>query len=312
MTKKLLSLVVPIYYEEECVQQFLDETSEVLSAIDQPYEIIFVDDGSTDNTVELIRKNIEKNSRIRLVQFSYNHGKPSAVTAGIEYARGDYLLYMDPDLQDPPDEIPRFLEKIEQGYDLVFGIRSEKKDGFINRLYSKIFWNTLNKFTGLDIPKGIAVMRIFNREFANEFIKYREQNRFIEGIFMKIQKTFCTIEIKQRERFAGQTKFNFQKKMSMAFNAIYDFSEVPLKMTIRAGLVLCLLALLSIIGVIIAKLFIIDFQAGWPSLYSLIVFVTGIQLFFLGIIARYVGNIYKESKGRPLYSVKNLYNFEQE
>lgn len=301
---KKLSLVVPVYYEEEVILQFLKETKIVLDSLPITYEYVFVDDGSKDKTVEIIKEQAQLDNRIKLVVFSYNHGKASAVSAAIAHATGDYLLYMDPDLQDPPVEIPRFLEEIEKGYDLVWGIRKEKKDSFINRLFSKIFWGTLNKFTGLNIPKGIAVMRMFNRDFADEFLKYNETNRFIEGIFIDISKLWTTIEIGQRERFAGTSKFNFKRKMQLAFDAIFDFSELPLKITVKFGMSLVVLGLLGIFILVVLKLFFIDFQAGWPSIIASIIIVFGLQLFFMGIISLYIGRIYKEVKRRPLYSIK--------
>ena len=169
---KLLSLVVPVYFEEECIKQFITETTKVLEEHSINYEIIFVDDGSKDNTVELIKTQALNNTNLKLVEFSYNHGKQAALTAGITYAKGDYLLMMDPDLQDPPIEIPNFIRKIEEGYDLVFGVRKEKKDNIINVIFSKLFWWILERFTGLNLPRGLAVMRIFNRRFTNQFLKY--------------------------------------------------------------------------------------------------------------------------------------------
>jgi dolichol-phosphate mannosyltransferase len=306
---KKLSLVVPVYYEQEVILQFLKETKEELEKLPIDYEYVFVDDGSKDRTVEIIKEEGKKDNRIKLVVFSYNHGKASAVSAAIANATGDYLLYMDPDLQDPPAEIPRFLEEIEKGYDFVWGIRKEKMDSFINKQFSKIFWGTLNKFTGLNIPKGIAVMRIFNREFADEFLKYTETNRFIEGIFINISKNWTTIEIGQRERFAGTSKFNFKRKMQLAFDAIFDFSELPLKMTVKFGMSLIALGLVGLFVLLISKLFFIEFQAGWPSIIASIVLVFGLQLFFMGIISLYIGRIYKEVKNRPLYSIKEKINF---
>lgn len=305
---KKLSLVVPVYYEQEVILQFLKETKEELEKLPIEYEYVFVDDGSKDKTVEIIREEAKKDARIKLVVFSYNHGKASAVSAAIAHANGDYLLYMDPDLQDPPVEIPRFLEEIEKGYDLVWGIRKEKMDSFLNKLFSKIFWGTLNKFTGLNIPKGIAVMRMFNREFADEFLKYNETNRFIEGIFIDISKKWTTIEIGQRERFAGTSKFNFKRKMQLAFDAIFDFSELPLKMTVKFGMTLVVLGIIGLFVLLISKLFFIEFQAGWPSIIASIVIVFGLQLFFLGIVSLYIGRIYKEVKRRPLYSIKDKIN----
>lgn len=305
---KKLSLVVPVYYEQEVILQFLKETKEELEKLPITYEYVFVDDGSKDKTVEIIKEQAKLDDRIKLVVFSYNHGKASAVSAAIAHASGDYLLYMDPDLQDPPVEIPRFYNEMEKGYDLVWGIRKEKMDSFINKQFSKIFWGTLNKFTGLNIPKGIAVMRMFNREFADEFLQYNETNRFIEGIFISISKKWTTIEIGQRERFAGTSKFNFKRKMQLAFDAIFDFSELPLKMTVKFGMMLIGLGLIGLFGLLILKLFFIEFQAGWPSIIASIVIVFGLQLFFMGIISLYIGRIYKEVKRRPLYSVKDKIN----
>ena len=306
---KKVSLVVTVYYEQEVILQFLKETKEELEKLSIEYEYIFVDDGSKDKTVEIIKEEAKKDTRIKLVVFSYNHGKASAISAAIAHATGDYLLYMDPDLQDPPVEIPRFFEEIENGYDLVWGIRKEKKDSFINKQFSKIFWGTLNKFTGLNIPNGIAVMRMFNREFADEFLKYNESNRFVEGIFIDISKNWKTIEITQRERFAGTSKFNFKRKMNLAFDAIFDFSELPLKMAVRFGVFLILLGIFGLFLLLFLKLFFIDFQSGWPSIIAIIAIGFGVLLFFLGIVSLYIGRIYKEVKNRPLYSVKEKINF---
>ncbi|HNJ59046.1 MAG TPA: glycosyltransferase family 2 protein, partial [Chitinophagaceae bacterium] len=283
--RKKLSLVVPVYFEEEVILQFLKETAEVLEQLPYDYEYVFIDDGSKDKTVEILTEQAQKQDNIKLIVFSYNHGKASAVSAGIAHASGDYLLYMDPDLQDPPKEIPIFLNKIEEGYDLVWGIRKEKKDTFLNTLFSKIFWTTLNKFTGLQIPKGIAVMRIFNRSFAEEFLKYNEANRFIEGMFINISKNWTTIPISQRERFAGTSKFNFTKKMNLAFDAIFDYSELPLKITVKIGAMITTLSIIALFCLLIMKLFFIDFQAGWPSIIATIVLGFGILLFFLGIVS---------------------------
>lgn len=308
---KLLSLIVPVYFEEDCIEQFILETTEVLHREQINYEIVFIDDGSKDKTTDLIKKAAQTNDRLKLIEFSYNHGKQSALTAGIAYASGDYLLMMDPDLQDPPIEIPRFLQKIEEGYDLVFGVRKEKKDSMKNVLMSKIFWSVLDKFTGLNLPRGLAVMRIFNRKFANQFLKYNEASRFIEGIFMHISMKKTEIIIEQRPRFAGVSKFNFSRKMNLAFNAIYDFSEIPLKLAIRFGFFTMLLALIAAIFIIIARLFFIDFQMGWPSLMITVIMGFGINIFFMGIIGIYIGKIYKETKARPLFSVKELTNLQE-
>lgn len=306
--KKLLSIVVPVYFEEEVIQHFIDKVTLELNKINYNYEIIFIDDGSKDTTIEIIEKNIIINSKIRLISFSYNHGKQAAVTAGVQFSKGDYLIYMDPDLQDPPEEIPRFINKIEEGFDLVFGVRKEKKDSFFNNLYSKLFWKLLRKYTGLNLPTNLAVMRIFNRKFADKFLDYKEQNRFIEGIFMHISMNFTQIQIEQHNRFAGKSKFNFKRKLDLAADAIFDFSEIPLKLAVKVGAGFITIGLILIFIIIILKVTFITFQAGWPSMVSVLIFGFGIQIFFTGLIAIYIGRIYKESKNRPLYSIKNLIN----
>ncbi len=304
----LLSLVVPVYFEEECIEQFIAEATAELEKNRLHYEIVFVDDGSRDRTVELIKKAIEKNPRIRLVEFSYNHGKESAVTAGFTYAKGDYLLYMDPDLQDPPDEIMNFIHKIEEGYDLVFGVREQKRDTFVNVLLSRLFWFVLERFTGLNLPRQLAVMRVCSRRFADQFLKYGEANRFIEGLFMNVGMKQTQITVSQRERFAGVSKFNFRRKMQLAIKAIFDYSDLPLKLATRVGVGLLSLAACLTLLLIVLKLFVVDFQLGWPSLVVIMITGFGIQSFFLGIIGVYVGNIYRESKRRPLFSVRELTN----
>lgn len=308
---KLLSLVVPVFNEEECILEFISQVRSELNDSPLHYEIVFADDGSTDNTVELIRGEIGNDSRIRLVELSYNHGKQAALTAAVTYSNGDYLIYMDPDLQDPPKEISRFIAKIEEGYDLVFGVRESKEAGFVDVLFSKVFWLILDVFTGLKLPRPLAVMRIFNRDFANRFLDYKESNRFIEGIFMHIGMRQATLVIRQKQRFAGKSKYNFARKLRLAKDAILDYSELPLKLATRAGIILVITSLLAVLTLTILRLFFIDFQLGWPSLICTLWFGFGINLLFLGVIGSYVGKIYSESKHRPLFSTQRLTNIKQ-
>lgn len=307
---RLLSLVVPVYYEEECIAEFIRRCIEELERNHLEFEIVLVDDGSDDRTVEIIRDACARDRRIRLVELSYNHGKQAAVTAGISLARGDLLLYMDPDLQDPPEEIIRFVNKIDEGYDLVFGVRREKKDSAVNVLCSRLFWLVIDTFTGLRLPRPLAVMRIFNREFAARFLEYREANRFIEGIFADVGMRQTSLLIEQSSRFAGRSKFNFFRRMRLAVDAILDYSELPLKVATRFGVALVVLAMIAIPTLVALRLFFVDFQLGWPSLILTLWMGFGIQLFFLGLLGSYIGKVYKETKRRPLFSTKRLTNFE--
>jgi glycosyltransferase involved in cell wall biosynthesis len=305
----LLSLVVPVYFEQECIERFIDEIS---STLDGRYnwEVVFVDDGSQDSTVELIKARAASNERIKLLVLSYNHGKEYAFTAGVTHARGDYLLYMDPDLQDPPEEIPRFVELALAGHDLVFGVREEKRDSWLNRLFSYLFWWLLDRFTQLELPRPLAVMRIFNRRFADEFLKYHESNRFIEGLFIKVGMNWTTLTIKQRDRFAGVSKFTFHRKLKLALKAIFDYSELPLKLATGFGALLVLLSFLAALVVVMLRLFVMEFLLGWPSLFITLMAGFGLQIFFMGLIGTYVGKIYLESKRRPLFSVKEYVNID--
>jgi glycosyltransferase involved in cell wall biosynthesis len=303
----LLSLIVPVYYEEDCIQQFINEVVPELEAININWEIIFIDDGSKDQTVEIIKSNSLIYKGIKLVEFSYNHGKHSAVTAGVKYSKGDFLLYMDPDLQDPPHEIKNFILEIEKGFDVVYGVRREKRDGILNRLFSKVFWSFLRKYTKLDIPVGMSVMRIFNRKFADKFLEYDEQNRFIEGIFIHIGMERSEILIDQRDRFAGVSKFNFKRKINLALDAILDFSDLPLRYLFKIGLIITIIGFFCVVGIISAYFFV-NFALGWSSIFSIILLGLGIQLLFISILGLYIGRIYKEVKKRPLFSVKKTTN----
>jgi glycosyltransferase involved in cell wall biosynthesis len=302
-----LSVVVPVLNEEQVINEFILQTQRAIMDLNISYEFIFVDDGSTDSTLKLLKELALTNPKIKVLEFSYNHGKAFAVSAGIQHSVGEYILYMDPDLQDPPKEIQNFLKEMEMGFDLVWGIRREKKDNLLNNLFSKIFWSVLRKYTGLKIPIGIAVMRMFNRDFANEFLQYSETNRFIEGIFLRIGKNWTTIPIDQQERFAGVSKFTFRKKMKLAIDAILDYSEIPLKLASIIGFLI--MGTSIVFGMVMLGLkYFVDFKSGWLSTILVIIFSMGTQLFFLGIMSLYLGKIYSEVKKRPLYSIKNKIN----
>jgi dolichol-phosphate mannosyltransferase len=305
----LLSLVVPVFFEEDCIEQFITEISRELDGR-YNWEVVFIDDGSRDRTVDLIKARAQDNPRIKLLVLSYNHGKEAAFTAGVNFAKGDYLIYMDPDLQDPPEEIPRFVDRALEGYDLVFGVREEKRDKFLNRIFSSLFWWILDRFTNLDLPRPLAVMRIFNRRFADEFLRYSEANRFIEGLFMKIGMRWTTLTIQQRDRFAGESKFTFYRKLKLAIKAIFDYSELPLRLATAFGSVLVGLSLVAAFVLVFLRLFVMDFQLGWPSLFVTLVLGFGLQIFFLGLIGTYVGKIYLEAKQRPLFSVREYINID--
>jgi dolichol-phosphate mannosyltransferase len=215
---------------------------------------------------------------------------------------------MDPDLQDPPVEIPRFLAEIDKGYDLVFGVRAEKRDSLTNVLLSRAFWWTLETMTGLALPRGLAVMRIFNRAFAERFLRYREQNRFLEGIFVHVGMRRGSLVISQRPRTAGVSKFNLSRKIDLALTAILDFSDLPLRLTMRVGVLLVVLGLLSLVALVSLRFSGVVLDVGWCAVLVALALGFGTQIFFMGVIGQYVGKVYRESKHRPLFSVKAVTN----
>lgn len=305
-----ISLIVALYYEEDCVEEFVRSVRAELDHTELSYEIVFTDDGSTDRTIEIVQGMAAADDRIKLVQLARNYGKEVAVTAGIEHARGEYLLMMDVDLQDPPDRIVDFYHKIREGegHDIVFGIRERKNDTFLRSLFSQFFWWFLNTLTGLKIPTGLAVMRIFNRKFAAEFLRFSERIRFIEGIFVSIGLRQTTMLIENRERFAGVSKFNFSRRMKLAVNAILAFSNRPLEVATGFGLSMLGLTTLTGIYFLSRRLFFGIGMQGWTSLTLFVLFMGSIQIILLGIMGNYVGRIYTESKARPLYSVQQRIN----
>ena len=301
-----LSVVIPVYYEEECIAQCIRETVGTLDALVIDYEIIFVDDGSTDETVSIILKHVASDSRLRLVELSRNHGKPSALTAGIHHARGRRILLMDPDLQESPAEISRFMAKMDEGNDLVFGIRNTRQDGVLTTAASRAFWWLLDRMTGLNVPRNLSAMRMFNCEFRERFLRYEESSRFIEGIMLHAGMRQATITVTHAERTEGQSKFTFRRKVSLALTAILDFSDIPLWLAIRSGLLLTGLGFILAVGLIVARLFFLEFQIGWPSLVVTMITGFGIQILFTGIVGIYIGRTFIESKRRPSFSIRKI------
>lgn len=307
-----LSLIVALYYEEDCIEEFIAQIRKHLDHEPISYEIVFIDDGSTDKTIPLVEAAAAKDSRIKLIQLSRNHGKEAAVSAGIHHANGNYMIMMDPDLQDPPERIMDFYRKIQEGYDLVFGIRKERHDSLATKWFSKFFWTFLNVMTGLKIPENVSVMRIFNRAFANEFNKYPERLRFIEGIFMIIGMRRTTMPVEHRERFAGVSKFNFKRRIKLAINAIAAFSDKPLSLAIGTGFSLLAFAALFGLWALVRKIIWDISMAGWTSLFLAILFIGGIQIVLLGIVGNYIGRIYTESKSRPVFTIQRTINLGKE
>ena len=306
-----LSLVVCLYFEEECVEEFIRQVRAALADVDFEWELVFVDDGSRDRTVEIVTEIAAADPRIKLVVLSRNYGKEAAITAGVSHASGNVMILMDPDLQDPPDRILDFYNKCKSGYDLVWGIRQQQSRGISEAITSALFWKTLRKMTGLPIPVGVAVMRSFSRRFADAFLRFPEANRFIEGVFASIGLKTTQMEVENRPRFAGQSKFNFSKRMKLAFRAITAFSERPLVLTVGLGVFGLMGSLTLALFFLIRKLAFDVGLLGWTSTVVVVVFMGSLNLVMVGLTGLYVGRIYREVKGRPVFLVQDRINVEQ-
>jgi glycosyltransferase involved in cell wall biosynthesis len=224
MTKPALSLAVPVYNESACITVFINATTTLLGSHNIDYEIVFVDDGSQDNTASIIKQHAALNQKIKLIELSKNFGKHLTVCKAIENCSGEKIVYMDPDMQDPPHEIINLIDSLNNGYDIVYGIRKSKKDNFENSFFSKIFWMLLHIFGKYKFPKNMAVMRIFNSKFAIQFNALKNKGLFLEGMFLSIPLKVGYLEIEQAERFAGVSKFTFNKKLNILGRALCDAS----------------------------------------------------------------------------------------
>lgn len=302
-----ISIVAPMFRDSECIPELLRRLKATLDARLEPYEIILVDDGSGDSTVEVALAELPVYPELRVVELAFNHGKAGALTAGAAHARGDCVVFMDPDLQDPPEAVSLVIDKVREGFDLVFTTRSEKQDSPFNRVLSALFWRFLRAFTGLALPDGLGTMRACSRAFIDRFLQYQEANRFLEGIFVHTGLRQTVVQVPHHPRFAGVSKFDSRRKISLAITAVVSFSDVPLRLCIKVGAFLLVLGSLGALGLVLARIFFITFQLGWPSLIAAMTVGFGLNLLFLGVIGIYVGNIYREVKQRPVFSVRRVH-----
>ena len=304
--RELLTVITPCYNEEETVELFYEELSKYLPCIDMDYEILFVDDGSKDKTLEIAKEYAKKDSRVRFVSFSRNFGKEAAMYAGLQASTGDYVAIMDVDLQDPPDLIPEMYETLlTTDYDCVATKRKTRKgENPIISFFSRLFYKIINKMTKTEIVDGARDFRLMSRQMVDSILQVTEYNRFSKGIFSWVGFNTKWIAYDNIERSAGKTKWNFWKLFVYALDGITAFSTAPLMIATLAGILFCFLAFIMIIAIIIKTCLYGDPVSGWPSLVCIVLFVSGVQLFCLGIMGQYMSKEYMEIKNRPIYIVK--------
>ena len=304
----LLSVIVPCYNEEENVPYFYEELMKLTPFFEEKkldLELIYVDDGSKDGTVSEVKKLNEKDDRVKLVSFSRNFGKEAAIYAGFSKSKGDYVVMMDADLQDPPSLLPKMFRYIEEGYDSVATRRvSRKGEPVIRSFFARLFYKLINKISKTDIVDGARDYRLMTRQVVDAILSIGEYNRFSKGIFGWVGFNTKWVEYENVERTKGETKWSFWGLFLYSIEGIIAFSTAPLAFASIMGVLFCVIAFVIIITIIVRSLFWQDPTSGWPSLVCIISMVSGVQLLCLGILGQYVSKTYLEVKHRPIYLVK--------
>lgn len=304
------SIIVPMYNEEEVIEITYDRLKQVMDGTEEPYELIFVNDGSHDRTVELIAMICNFDPNVRLINFSRNFGHQIAISAGMDYAQGDAIVVIDADLQDPPEVILEMIAKWKEGYEVVYGKRLKRKgETVFKKLTAKIFYRTLRIMTNVDIPVDTGDFRLIDRKVCEVLRGLKEKNRFVRGLISWIGFRQTMVEYEREERFAGETKYPLKKMISFAVDGITSFSYKPLKIATYVGFTLSITSFLYLIVVIFQKLFTGSTVAGWASIVAVNLLFNGIILMLLGLIGEYIGRIYDESKNRPLYIVREVQGY---
>lgn len=307
MMRKLLSVIVSCYNEEETVPIFYKEICKVskeMKYID--FEFIFINDGSRDNTLNVIKDLNKKDKRVKYLSFSRNFGKEAAMYAGLVSSKGDYITLMDADLQDPPSLLEKMYKLItEEGFDCV-GTRRVTRRGEpqIRSFFARMFYKLINKMSNVELVDGARDYRLMTRQMVDAILSLKEYKRFSKGLFSFVGFKTKWLEYENIERVAGETKWNFWKLFIYAIDGITAFSTAPLVISAVVGFIFCFLSFIMILVIIIRTLVFGDPVSGWPSLVCIIFMVSGIQLFCLGIMGQYLANTYLETKNRPIYIVK--------
>lgn len=305
MSNLFLSVVAPTYNEAEGIITFLEHTQKVLDQLNKPYEILIIDDGSIDATVHNIKSYMSSHQYIRLIVFSRNYGHEIALTAGLEHARGEYVVQMDSDLQHPPEYIPELLNKIQEGYDIVYAAReSRAEESWLKRVTAKLFYAVSRRMTGFSVPDNATNFRIMTRQVVQSFRKLKENNRHMLMLFAYIGFKTAFIPVKIHERVAGETKYSYRKLINLAVDSIVSFSHRPLRYMSVLSVFISLVMAFYAGFILLQKLFSHEQLAeGMASIIFITSGLFAILFLFLAVISEYIGRILIESKNRPLYYI---------
>ena len=311
---KKLSLIIPMYYEEQVAEECYKRIREVLDSIKEKYdsEVIFIDDGSKDKTLEILENIAKKDKEIKILSFSRNFGHQAAVTAGLQYATGDAIVIMDADLQDPPELIPDMLKYWEEGYEVIYGKRKKRRgESPFKLLTAKAFYSTLNKLSDVEIPKDTGDFRLVDRKVVDVINSLPEHNKFLRGLFSWVGFNQYAYKYERKERFAGKTKYPLKKMLKLASDGIISFSTKPLEIVGGLGIFSIVVSIVILIYSILSYIFKWNqLTPGWTSIMCTITFLGGMILISLWMIGEYIARIYDETKQRPQYIVKKTINIK--
>ncbi|MED3540738.1 glycosyltransferase family 2 protein [Bacillus toyonensis] len=302
------SIIIPMYNEEAVIEETYRRLKRVMKDANGTYELLFINDGSQDKCADIIKQFMIGDKTVKLIDFSRNFGHQIAITAGMDYANGDAVIIIDADLQDPPELILQMIEKWKEGYEVVYAKRMKRKgETWFKKWSASTFYRVLRASTDIDIPVDTGDFRLMDQKVCIEMRKINENNRFVRGLVSWIGFRQTAIEYVRDERVAGETKYPLKRMVKLCLDGILSFSYKPLKLATYSGLLLSSSGFLYFIYVLYLTLFTEATMKGWPSIISIMLIFNGFMLFMLGVIGEYIGRIYDETKGRPLYIVREFY-----
>jgi dolichol-phosphate mannosyltransferase len=306
------SVVVPVYNEEQVIETSYNRLRAVMEGLQESYELIFVNDGSRDETMPKLRVIADQDAAVKVLDFSRNFGHQIAITAGMNAAAGQAVVVIDADLQDPPELIPEMIAKWKEGYDVVYAKRRKRKgETFFKLATAAAFYRLLRSMTDVDIPVDTGDFRLIDRKVADTMATLKEKNRFVRGMVSWVGYRQYALEYDREERFAGETKYPLRKMLKLSLDAMTSFSQKPLKLAAYVGFAISGVSFASLLITVGLKLFTDSTVAGWASIVSVMLLLNGFMLLMLGIIGEYIGRIYDESKQRPLYIVREKIGFPE-
>ena len=307
------SIIAPVYNEEETLTEFYNRVLSVMDSLDGLSELLLIDDGSTDASLDLMRGFQQQTSLVRVISFSRNFGHQVAITAGIDYAIGDAVIVIDADLQDPPEVIPELVAQWQEGFELVLAVRSMRKgESWFKRTTASFFYRLINKLTDLHIPKDSGDFRLMDRKVVEALREVREQHRFMRGLSVWVGFKHTQVEYERNERFAGISKYPLKRMLNFATDGITSFSHVPLQLAMSMGFIFAGIALLGIPAIITLRFSGSREFFGQATTLVSVLLLGGVQLICLGIVGEYLGRIYNEVRRRPLYLISGQWGFDSD